>query len=343
MATTTSTSDMNTSSPRASIAERGITGTITALITPRYTIELEPNFDFYQVLVRRQLDNMIDGLVLFGTTGEADFVSDRDKNRIMGETVRTVEIARQLDQRDISLIVGISSPEVDKVLQKAEHASKYGINIGLLAPLSYVKPRQNGIINFYEEVASKLANECPEFKLIVYNVPSRVGVNIEPATLGRLADVKNIVAVKEASGNLIQMSDYVNVARTSSDRVGRPFTVLSGDDATTYHACHLGAHGVISVVSNIAPMRMKRLVECSRDGSFKKDQFMTYDLHKKLEPYFKASMVAGNPQSIILMMQLMGYPIGSSHPLLGFPTSDDAKSIHNLLTGTIIPKECYEK
>ncbi len=307
--------------------ETGLTGTITALITP-HTKSGEYSLKLYLNHVQRQLNSGIDGLTLFGTTGEADFVPETTKTEFLYETVALCRTLR----KTVPIIVGISDHKISKVIENGDCAARNGADIGLLTPLSYVKPRQDGIIYYFTEIADELRSLAPHFKLFVYNVPGRTAVNIEPLTLESLSKIPNIVGVKEASGNLDQLFEYAQIAARSSLIMKRPFTVLSGDDATAFEACsERGAKGVISVVSNFVPQRMKNMI----DSVFLYRNTTKKGYNGNLDSLFKASMLAGNPQSTLFIMQELNYEIGNGDVCLGTLTSSEKSQIREILSEVI--------
>lgn len=304
----------------------GLKGTFTALVTPR-SKNGSPNADFYQKLVERQLEAGIDGLVLFGTTGEAEFVNREFQ---YARIHKTVENANGITDRSIPIIAGISDNDEEKVIDYARRARDAGADAGLLTPLCYVKPTQEAIASRYVDIA----NAVPDFKFVVYNVPGRTGVNIEPTTLRYIIQAPNIIAIKEAAGpsQFVQLGQYIEIAAEFSKEQKRPFTVLSGDDASAALACLIGAHGVISVDSNIAPQRRKEVIDAARGKhpvdsklSIDRDRDIAYalELHNALLPLANATMANGNPQSVIYIMQQwrkemgINFEIGNPHTQLG--------------------------
>ena len=187
-------------------------GVGTALVTPRNT-RGNINVPRYVSLLERQIGAGIDFVVVLGTTGEAEFLPEHDSRGIRidyrRELVRkTVATLLALDKReDVPVVVGTSAINPQEVIERIIVAEDEGANAVLITPPPYVKPRQNGIVNHYHTIASAMEG----FPLIVYNVPGRVGVNIEPETLRLLLRISNIIGVKEASGNMDQIEAYARV------------------------------------------------------------------------------------------------------------------------------------
>jgi 4-hydroxy-tetrahydrodipicolinate synthase len=234
-------------------------------------------------LVDFQIDGKVDMLLPCGTTGEGATL-DAD------ETDRVVEIVIEQSKRRVPVIVGAGSNSTAKAIDGARRAKKLGADGVLSVGPYYNKPTQQGYYEHFKAIA-----ESADIPIIVYNVPGRTSGNIEAKTMLRLAEIPNIVAVKEASGNLGQIMDIIREAP-------KDFRVLSGDDAMALAVIALGGHGVVSVVSNQTPAMMSALINAALEGNFSKAR----ELHYKLLPLMNANFLESNPIPVKAVMAMMG-------------------------------------
>jgi 4-hydroxy-tetrahydrodipicolinate synthase len=220
-------------------------GVLTALVTPfREGAIDEPAL---RELVERQIAAGVDGLVPCGSTGESATLSH-------AEHIRAVEIVVDAAQDRVPVVAGTGSNSTSEAIELTRHAREAGAAAALLISPYYNKPTQDGIVAHYAEIGRQTG-----LPLIAYNIPGRTASNILPATFARLADIEQVVGVKEACGDLAQVSEMI--ARCPDD-----FAVLSGDDALTLPMLAIGGRGVISTSSNVAPVEMVRLVRAFREG-----------------------------------------------------------------------------
>jgi 4-hydroxy-tetrahydrodipicolinate synthase len=247
------------------------TGTGTALATPfRRDGSLdEPTL---RRLVQRQIDAGIDFLVPCGTTGESPTLSHE-------EHVRVVEITVDIAKGKVPILGGAGGYNTAEVMALARELAETGVDGILSVTPYYNKPTQEGLLQHYRAIAGAVP-----LPIIVYSVQGRTGVNIEPATVKRLAQIENIVGIKEASGNVSQMAAILNV-------VPNDFIVLSGDDAITLPVISLGGRGVISVVSNEIPREMSRLTRAALQGDFQTAR----EIHRRFHPLMEINFVESNP------------------------------------------------
>jgi 4-hydroxy-tetrahydrodipicolinate synthase len=247
------------------------TGTGTALATPfRRDGSLdEPTL---RRLVQRQIDAGIDFLVPCGTTGESPTLSHE-------EHVRVVEITVDIAKGKVPILGGAGGYNTAEVIALARELAETGVDGILSVTPYYNKPTQEGLFQHYRAIAGAVP-----LPIIVYSVQGRTGVNIEPATVKRLAQIENIVGIKEASGNVSQMAAILNV-------VPNDFIVLSGDDAITLPVISLGGRGVISVVSNEIPREMSRLTRAALLGDFQTAR----EIHRRFHPLMEINFVESNP------------------------------------------------
>ena len=258
-------------------------GVFTALITP-FAKDGKVDEQALRKLVDFQIEQGIDGLVPVGTTGESPTLSPE-------ETERVIRIVVEQTGGRVPVIAGTGSNCTDKAIHMTEKAKQIGATASLQVAPYYNKPTGEGFFRHFSAIA-----DAVDLPMVVYNIPGRAGKNIDNPVMLKLAQHKNIVAVKEASGNISQMMDLI--ANKPKD-----FNVLSGDDNLTYPLMALGGKGVISVASNAVPDRMKDLTHTALKGDWDRAR----KLHYELLPLFKAIFLETNPIPIKATMALMGY------------------------------------
>ncbi len=258
------------------------TGCGTALVTP-FQLDFSLDEAALRKLVQRQLNSGVDFLVPCGTTGENPTLTRR-------EHLRVVEITLEESAGKIPVLAGAGGYNTHEVAELARELESLGAN-GLLSVTPYYnKPTQEGLYQHYREIA-----RSTRLPIVLYNVPGRCGTNLEPSTVKRLAAIENIVGIKEASGNISQMSALANA-------VPNEFTILSGDDAITLPLFALGGRGVISVAANEIPAEMAQLCRHGLRGEF--DQART--IHRKYLPLMEINFVESNPIPVKAALALMG-------------------------------------
>jgi 4-hydroxy-tetrahydrodipicolinate synthase len=258
------------------------TGCGTALVTP-FRRDLSLDEDTLRKLVKRQIEAGVDFLVPCGTTGESPTLS-------RAEHLRVVEITLEEAHGRVPVVAGAGGYNTQEVIELARELEHMGVNGILSVTPYYNKPTQEGLYQHYKAIAS--ATRLP---IVVYSVQGRTGVNVEPSTLARLAQIENIVAVKEASGNIGQMANVLYEVPSS-------FTVLSGDDAITIPLMALGGRGVISVVANQIPGEMTRLAQSCLRGDFETAR----QIQARYLPLMNVNFVESNPIPVKAAMGLMG-------------------------------------
>jgi 4-hydroxy-tetrahydrodipicolinate synthase len=258
------------------------TGCGTALVTPfRHDLSLDEAA--LRKLVRRQIDAGINFLVPCGTTGENPTLS-------RAEHLRIVEITLEEAKGKVPVLAGAGGYNTQEVIELAREVEHLGAD-GLLSVTPYYnKPTQEGLYQHFKAVAGAV-----HVPIIVYSVQGRTGVNVEPATLARLAQIDNIVGVKEASGNIAQMANVIQ-------QVPESFAVLSGDDSITLPLIALGGRGIISVVSNEIPAEMTELAQLCLKGDFAAAR----RLQRKFLPLMEINFVESNPIPVKAALGLMG-------------------------------------
>jgi 4-hydroxy-tetrahydrodipicolinate synthase len=234
-------------------------------------------------LARRQIDAGVHFLVPCGTTGESPTLSE-------DERVRVVELVVEAANGEVPVLAGAGGYDTREVIQVGRRMQQAGAS-GLLSVTPYYnKPTPEGLYQHYRAIA-----EAVPLPLIVYNVPGRTGVNVDPGTLVRLSTIPGVVGVKEASGNMGQICE---ICRS----VPSDFIVLSGDDSLTLPVMAVGGHGIVSVASNAMPAEMARMVEQAEAGDFATAR----RLHNMLMPFMTVNFVEANPIPIKAAMAMMG-------------------------------------
>lgn len=285
-------------------------GCITALVTPFDSGKLD--IQGLKRNVKFQVDAGVAGVLVCGSTGEAPTLSAGEWQQV----VMAVKSVLKSSLSGVNLIVGVGTNSTAKTIKQARVAQRLGADSLLVVAPYYNKPGQEGMYRHFRAVA-----EAVSIPVIVYNIPSRSVVNILPATMERLAtDCPNIMAVKEASGNLDQVSEIIG-------RCGDRVSVLSGDDSLTLPMMALGAQGVISVVSNIVPYEVRRMVDAMLRGQ----SAVARKLHYRLFPLVRAMFVETNPVPVKAAMEMMGMPAGKPRLPLTEPSADNIRVIRQAL------------
>jgi 4-hydroxy-tetrahydrodipicolinate synthase len=287
----------------------------TALITP-FRPDLSLDEDALRRLVRRQIEAGIHFLVPCGTTGENPTLSRE-------EHLRVVEITLEEAQGRTPVLAGCGGNDTREVAELARDLEGLGADGILVVTPYYNKPTPEGLYQHYREVAR--ATRLP---IVVYNVPSRTGCNVEPATLARLAEIETVVGVKEASGNISQIAAIFQA-------VPQSFAVLSGDDAITLPVIALGGVGIISVVSNEVPFAMARLTSLGLEGDFPAAR----EMQRRLHPLMEINFIESNPGPVKAAMGLMGLIEPVFRLPAVYPKPESVRKIEQVLLGLgLIPE-----
>jgi 4-hydroxy-tetrahydrodipicolinate synthase len=256
-------------------------GVFTALVTPFRDAALDERG--LHDLVELQIGAGVDGLVPCGSTGEAATLSHAEHRRV-------VEVVVAAARGRVQVLAGTGSNSTAEAIALTRHAKEAGADGALLISPYYNKPTQQGIVAHYAEIARQTS-----FPLVVYNIPGRTASNVLPDTLARLAEIEQVVGVKEASGSLDQMAHAIAAVPDS-------FAVLSGDDSLTLPLLAIGGAGVISTTSNLVPAEMVELVRAFRAGDVERARA----LHYRLLPLFDALFLETNPIPIKAALALRG-------------------------------------
>ena len=256
-------------------------GAFTALVTPFKNGSVDEKA--YRDFIEWQIDQGIHGLVPCGTTGESATLTHEEHERV-------IEICIDQAKGRVPVLAGAGSNSTMEAISLTRFAKKAGADGALLITPYYNKPTQEGLFLHFKAVA-----EAVDFPIVLYNVPGRTGCNMLPPTVARLANLPHIAGIKEATGNLTQVSDVLEQCPAS-------FSVLSGDDFTALSLMQLGGTGVISVTSNIAPAKMAAMYEAQKAG----DVVTARKLHFELAPISRAMFMETNPIPVKTALALMG-------------------------------------
>jgi 4-hydroxy-tetrahydrodipicolinate synthase len=277
-------------------------GALTALVTP-FDRGGKVDEEGLQRNVEFQIKEGIHGLVPVGTTGECATLSYEEHNRV-------IEVVVDAAKGRVPVLAGTGSNSTWEALMLTNHAKEVGADGALLIVPYYNKPTQAGIYAHFKKIAEEV--DIPQ---VLYNIPSRTGVNMLPETVRKLARLKNIVGVKEASGDLQQIAQIIKL-------VGKDMTVISGDDSLTLKVMKLGGAGVISVASNLVPGKVVRLVEAFRAGDIETAE----RVHNELSLLFKVLFIETNPAPVKMAMNWMGMAAGGLRlPLVELEPENRAK------------------
>ena len=256
-------------------------GSIVAIVTPFKKGKVDEKA--LGNLIEWHISQGTHGIVPCGTTGESATLDYKEHYRVIEFTIKAVN-------KRVPVIAGTGANATDETVMLTKQAKKYGADAALLVTPYYNKPTQEGLYRHYKEVA-----ESVDIPLVLYNVPGRTAVNLLPSTVARLAEIKNIVAIKEASGDMKQVSEVI---RLCGDRI----TVISGDDFTTLPLLALGGKGVISVSANVAPKDVSTMCSSWLKGQYDKARA----IHYKLEPLSAVMFIETNPIPVKTALAMMG-------------------------------------
>lgn len=265
---------------------------MTAMVTP-FTPNLKVDYDRAGELAELLVKTGSDSIVVSGTTGESPTLSFEEKLDLIRVVVDAVG-------HDAKVIAGTGSNSTESSIELTRAAEEIGVHGIMLVVPYYNKPPQEGLITHFKTIA-----DTTELPIILYNIPGRTGINMTPDTIETLSRVSNIVGVKEASGNLEQVTDIRR-------RTPRSFKIYSGDDALTLPVMAVGGEGIISVASHVAGKEIKQMIKAFEEGNVT----MAAELNCKLFPLFKALFVTTNPIPVKLALKLTGFDVGGVRPPL---------------------------
>jgi len=256
-------------------------GSMVALVTPFKNGSVD--WQSLEGLVDFHIKNGTRGIVPCGTTGESATLSHQEHDDVIKAVIKAVN-------KRVPVIAGTGSNSTEEAVRLTKEAEKSGADGALLISPYYNRPTQEGIYQHYKKVASAVG-----IPLIVYNIPGRTGSKIEPETLARLSEIKNVAGVKEATGSVDQAIDVIRLC-------GDKFAVFSGEDSLTFSLMALGGKGVISTVANIVPKEMSDLTDACLKGDWAKGR----KLQLRLVPLIRAVFIETNPIPIKTALSLMG-------------------------------------
>jgi 4-hydroxy-tetrahydrodipicolinate synthase len=283
-------------------------GAYTAMVTP-FDKNGKLDEEGLRANVKFQIDRGIHGLVPVGTTGECATLSYDEHNRV---TEITVDAAKG----KVPVVAGTGSNSTWEAIMLTKHAKEVGADGALIVVPYYNKPTQEGMYQHYKKIAEEV--DLPQ---VIYNIPSRTGVNMQPETVAKLAELKNVAGIKEASLNLGQVMRIIDLTR------GKDFVVLSGEDSWTLSLLGLGGTGVISVTSNLVPDRMAKLVDTFMGG----DLETARQIHFELMPLYKAMFFETNPGPVKTAMEMMGMAAGKPRLPLVEPRPETREKLRKVL------------
>lgn len=279
---------------------------ITAMVTP-YDDSLNVDYDVAIELAMKLVDEGNTALVITGTTGEGPTLSLEEKLRLYEEIKKNV---------NVPIIAGVGTNSTKDTIRNGLKAMEKGADGLLIVTPYYNKPDQKSLYAHYKTIA-----ESVDAPIMIYNVPGRTGCNILPETVARLAEIDNIVALKEASGNINQMSEMVK--RTPED-----FLVYSGDDSMTLPAMVVGAYGVVSVCAHVVSKEMKEMIDSFVAGDTKR----AMEIHLRLFDIFNKLFIVTNPIPVKAALNMLGIKVGG----LRLPLTEASEEVKDVLEKELI-------
>jgi 4-hydroxy-tetrahydrodipicolinate synthase len=271
---------------------------LTAMVTP-FKEDGSVNYEVAEQLAVHLADNGTDTLVVCGTTGESPTLS-------WDEEFQLFQVVQKAVAGKAKVIAGTGSNSTEEAVAATQKAAKLGLDGSLQVVPYYNKPPQSGLYQHF----SRIAQSCPDFPLMLYNVPGRTGQNLQPETVARLAEIQNIVALKESSGNFEQASQLRRLTPPE-------FAIYSGDDYFTLAMLTVGCTGVVSVASHLVGTQLQQMIQAFEAGK----TVIATEIHLKLFPLFKVLFCTANPIPLKAALKLQGWEVGSPRlPLCDLPT-----------------------
>lgn len=281
---------------------------VTAMITP-FGEDGSVNYAVAEKLAAHLVDNGSDALVVCGTTGESPTLT-------WNEEYELFQVIQKAVAGKAKVIAGTGSNSTQEAISATQKAAKLGLDGSLQVVPYYNKPPQSGLHNHFQAIAKS----CPDIPLMLYNVPSRTGQNLLPETVARLAEIPNVVAIKEASGDFDQASQIRRLTPPE-------FAIYSGDDSFTLAMLAIGGTGIVSVASHLVGIQMQQMIQAFGSG---KNQVAT-EIHLKLFPLFKVLFCTANPIPLKAALKLQGWDVGSVRPPLCDLPSELQQSLEAVL------------
>jgi len=280
---------------------------LTAMVTP-FDSNLNLNLKKARELASYLIDNGSDGLVVLGTTGEVPTLSHDEKLSLIEAVINEVG-----DRSTI--IAGTGNYSTADSIEMTKEAEKLGVDGCMLVVPYYNKPPQDGLYNHFKMIAEKTS-----LPIIIYNVPGRTSCNIEANTVKRLSEIDNIVAIKEASGNLGQVATLASITKDD-------FYIYSGDDNLIMPVLSVGGHGVVSVASHLVGNEIKKMIRAFKEGKIEE----AINLNKYLNSIFSAIFLTTNPIPVKSALNMMGKDLGELRPPLNSLNKSEEKELKSIL------------
>ncbi len=281
---------------------------ITAMVTP-FNPDGSVNYAVAEQLAAHLADGGTDALVVCGTTGESPTLNWDEEYQLFQVVIKAVA-GKAL------VIAGTGSNSTEEAIAATQKAAKIGVHGSLQVVPYYNKPPQAGLYHHFQAIASSV----PDLPMLLYNIPGRTGQNLQPETIARLAEVDNIVAVKESSGNLDQASEIRRITHPD-------FKIYSGDDSLTLPMLAIGGCGVVSVASHLVGKQLQQMISSFETGQVQ----VANQIHLKLFGLFKALFVTTNPIPIKEALKLQGWDVGSTRP----PLCEDSQWVSEKLKAVL--------
>lgn len=280
---------------------------LTAMVTP-FDENNQVDYEQAKVLARYLVDHGSDGIVVVGTTGESPTLT-------MQEKINMFSAVKEAVGQTAKVIAGTGSNDTASSINLTLAAEKIGVDAAMLVVPYYNKPSQEGMYQHFAAVAK--ATSLP---IVLYNIPGRTGVNLLPATVKRLAEIPNIVAIKEAAGSTDQVTELKRV-------LPNDFLIYSGDDSMTLPWLAVGCEGIISVVAHVVGREMKQMIQAYISGNVQE----AARIHTALYPIFKGMFMTSNPVPIKAACNMLGIQVGSVRLPLVNATEQELAAIRKLL------------
>ena len=281
-------------------------GSFVAIVTPFKNGKIDA--PALSGLIEFHIENGTNGIVPCGTTGESATLDHAEHEEVVRITVETCK-------GRIPVLAGTGSNATHEAVELTQRAQKLGADGALLITPYYNKPTQEGLYQHFSTVAKET-----DLPIMLYNVPSRTAINMEPGTVARLSSIKNIVGIKEASGSLVQVSEII-------DSCGPDFSVSSGEDALTWPILAIGGKGVISVTANLVPGKFAKFCQAAREGDVETAKALHYELLKLNDVMF----IETNPIPVKAALALMGRIENEFRPPLCPPTEEHLSQLKTTL------------
>jgi len=281
---------------------------ITAMVTP-FKEDGSVNYDVAEKLAVHLADNGTDTFVVCGTTGESPSMT-------WDEEYQLFKCILQAVSGKAKVIAGCGSNSTKEAVAATQEAAKMGVHGSLQVVPYYNKPPQAGLYRHFQAIAEAV----PELPLLLYNVPGRTGQNLQPQTVARLAEIENIIGIKESTGNIDQASEMRRFTP-------QEFQIYSGDDYMTLPLLSIGGRGIVSVASHLVGLQLQQMIQAFKAGKVEAAK----DIHLKLFPLFKVLFATANPIPVKAALRLQGWDVGSTRLPLYEPESDLTQQLETVL------------